>query len=69
MLARDIFDILWRQAAGVGGEIQLADAIDKQARMGVVRAVELVGRRFDFGSVRGYLDAILAVAERRDPGR
>jgi UTP--glucose-1-phosphate uridylyltransferase len=66
VLTPDIFDILRGQAAGAGGEIQLADAIDTQARGGTVRAVELVGRRFDCGSVRGYLEAILSVADRRE---
>lgn len=69
VLTPDIFDILRGQAAGSGGEIQLADAIDTQARAGAVGAVELEGRRFDCGSVRGYLDAILSVADRREGGR
>ena len=69
VLTPDIFDILRGQAAGAGGEIQLADAIDTQARAGAVRAVELEGRRFDCGSVRGYLDAILAVADRQERDR
>jgi UTP--glucose-1-phosphate uridylyltransferase len=69
VLTPDIFDILRGQAAGAGGEIQLADAIDTQARAGAVGAVELEGRRFDCGSVQGYLDAILSVADRREGGR
>jgi UTP--glucose-1-phosphate uridylyltransferase len=69
VLTPDIFDVLRGQSAGAGGEIQLADAINVQARAGAVRAVELVGRRFDCGSVRGYLDAILAVTDRRESGR
>lgn len=69
VLTPDIFDILRGQAAGAGDEIQLADAIDTQARAGAVRAVELGGRRFDCGSVQGYLDAILAVADRREDRR
>ena len=69
VLTPDIFDILRYQAAGAGGEIQLADAIDTQARAGAVGAVELGGRRFDCGSVQGYLDAIMSVADRREGGR
>jgi UTP--glucose-1-phosphate uridylyltransferase len=69
VLTPDIFDVLRGQAAGAGGEIQLADAVDTQARAGAVRAVELVGRRFDCGSVRGYLDAILAVTARQEGGQ
>lgn len=62
VLTPDIFDILRHQAAGAGGEIQLADAIDTQARNGKVSAVMLQGRRFDCGSVKGYLSAIMHVA-------
>ena len=50
---------------GNGDEIQLADAIDKQAKKGLVEYVVLEGQRFDCGSVEGYLDAIKFVAERR----
>lgn len=62
ILTPDIFDILRTQPAGAGGEIQLADAINKQASKGAVEAVKLHGRRFDCGSVQGYLDAIMSVA-------
>ena len=65
VLTPDIFDILRNQPAGAGGEIQLADAINVQAARGDVEAVTLNGRRFDCGSVEGYLDAIMYVADRR----
>ena len=65
VLTPDIFDILRNQHAGAGGEIQLADAINVQAARGDVEAVTLNGRRFDCGSVEGYLDAIMHVADRR----
>ena len=50
---------------GNGGEIQLADAIDKLAKKGMVESVVLRGQRFDCGSVDGYLDAIKSVSEKR----
>ena len=65
VLTPDIYDILRNQPAGAGGEIQLADAINVQAARGDVEAVTLNGRRFDCGSVEGYLDAIMHVADRR----
>ena len=65
VLTPDIFDILRNQPAGSGGEIQLADAINTQAAKDAVEAVTLNGRRFDCGSVQGYLDAIMHVADRR----
>ena len=66
VLTPDIFEILRNQQAGAGGEIQLADAINRQAANNAVEAVTLKGRRFDCGSVEGYLDAIMHVAERRN---
>mgnify|MGYP005987126553 FL=1 len=68
VLTPDIFDILRNQPAGSGGEIQLADAINTQAQRGDVEAVKLNGQRFDCGSVDGYLDAIMHVAEQRRCG-
>ena len=65
VLTPDIFDILRKQPAGAGGEIQLADAINTQAAKNAVEAVMLIGCRFDCGSVQGYLDAIMHVANYR----
>jgi len=62
VLTPDIFDTLRNQQPGAGGEIQLADAINTQASNNAVEAVKLKGRRFDCGSVKGYLDAIMHVA-------
>ena len=64
VLTPDIFDILRGQAPGAGGEIQLADAIYTQAAAGQVEAVTLSGQRFDCGSVKGFLQAIMHVAQR-----
>ena len=64
ILTPDIFDILRRQTVGVGGEIQLADAISAQAAKGVVEDILLQGQRFDCGSLEGYLDAVFAVSGR-----
>ena len=66
VLTPDIFDIIRNQPVGTGGEIQLADAINVQAANNTVEAVMLNGRRFDCGSVQGYLDAIIHVASHRD---
>ena len=65
VLTPDIFAILRNQRAGAGGEIQLADAINAQATKNAVEAVKLNGRRFDCGSVKGYLGAIMHVADHR----
>ena len=65
LLTPDIFSILRKQTSGADGEIQLADAINTQAVSNRVEAVSLKGRRFDCGSVKGYLEAIMYVASLR----
>ena len=59
----DIFNILRALPAGAGGEIQLADAINTQARNNAVESVMLDGDRFDCGSVQGYLEAVMHIAD------
>ena len=61
-LTPDIFDILRNQSVGVGGEIQLADSINVQAANNMVETVLLNGKRFDCGSMQGYIEAIKNVA-------
>lgn len=63
VLTGDIFDVLESLPKGAGGEIQLADAINIQARANGVESVVLADTRFDCGSVAGYTDAILYVRE------
>jgi UTP--glucose-1-phosphate uridylyltransferase len=71
VLSPRVMEILGRTGPGVGGEIQLADAINELAGMDgeKVEYCPLTSRRFDCGQVRGYLDAILSVAERRSSPR
>lgn len=57
VLTPDIFDILRDISVGFGGEIQLADAINIQAKRGAVNTVILKGQRFDCGSVNGFVEA------------
>ena len=59
VLTPDIFDTLRGLSAGSGGEIQLADAIGIMAQKGNVEIVKLNGRRFDCGSVVGFIQATL----------
>ena len=66
ILTPNIFDILRTQKVGVGGEIQLSDAINTQAKSGNVEWVLLDGKRFDCGDARGYLNAILHAAEEKN---
>ncbi|OGT73811.1 MAG: UTP--glucose-1-phosphate uridylyltransferase [Gammaproteobacteria bacterium RIFCSPLOWO2_02_FULL_57_10] len=57
ILTPDIFDILRETPPGRGGEIQITDALMTQARMGNVLAYKFKGRRFDCGSIEGFMDA------------
>ncbi len=57
ILTSDIFDILRETEAGTGGEIQITDAINKQAKEGKVLAYKFRGRRFDCGQVDGFVEA------------
>lgn len=57
VLTADIFDTLRGLGAGAGGEIQLADAINIHAQQGFVEIVHLNGKRFDCGSVSGFMAA------------
>lgn len=57
VLTPDIFDILRDTPPGKNGEIQITDALAKQASMGKVVALKFRGRRFDCGSVDGFVEA------------
>lgn len=57
ILTPDIFDILRETKPGAGGEIQLTDALKTQAQNGMVLAYRFKGKRFDCGSVDGYVEA------------
>ncbi|WP_205340247.1 UTP--glucose-1-phosphate uridylyltransferase GalU [Denitrificimonas caeni] len=57
ILTPDIFDIIAQTEPGKGGEIQITDALMKQAQQGCVIAYKFKGQRFDCGSVEGYIDA------------
>ena len=57
ILTPDIFDILKKLKPGKNGEIQITDAILSQAKKGKVIAYKIKGKRFDCGSVKGYLEA------------
>lgn len=57
ILTPDIFDLLRNTKPGKGGEIQLTDAIMEQAKEGMVIGYKFKGRRFDCGSVEGFMKA------------
>ena len=57
ILTPDIFDILRETKPGKGGEIQITDALLEQAKQGKVIAYKFEGKRFDCGSIDGFVEA------------
>jgi len=57
LLTPDIFDILRRTKPGRGGELQITDALQIQARENMVLAYQFKGSRFDCGSMHGFVEA------------
>ena len=64
ILTPDIFKILRNIKASNGDEIQITDALMTQAKQGKVVAYKFKGKRFDCGSVDGYLEAIIHFAKK-----
>ena len=57
ILTPDIFDILRNTPPGKNGEVQITDALLTQAKKGCVMAYKFKGRRYDCGSIEGFIDA------------
>lgn len=57
LLTPEIFDILEDQEPGLGGEVQLTDAIDTLNKTQRVFAHEFIGKRYDVGNKLGMLEA------------
>jgi len=57
ILTPDIFDILRNTPPGKNGEVQITDALQAQAKNGKVIAYRFHGKRFDCGSVAGFVEA------------
>lgn len=66
ILQPSIFDRLDEVRPGAGGEIQLTDAIAADIGTAPVTGYRFEGRRFDCGSVQGYVQATAAFALERD---
>ena len=60
ILQPQIFELLGKQAAGAGGEIQLTDAMVALARTQPFYGLQFEGRSFDCGSKIGFLTANVA---------
>jgi UTP--glucose-1-phosphate uridylyltransferase len=66
ILQPQIFELLEKQAAGAGGEIQLTDAMVALARSQPFYGLKFEGRSFDCGSKIGFLAANVAYGLQRN---
>ena len=57
ILTPDIFDIIRKTPPGRNNEVQITDALLTQAKQGRVLGYRFKGRRFDCGSVPGFIEA------------
>ena len=62
ILTPGIFDEIRNQPTGVGGEIQLTDAIARLMAREAVYAFQYEGKRYDCGSKEGFLEATVELA-------
>ena len=61
-----IFEILETTEPGVGGEIQITDALKQLAKEEDMYACEFEGRRYDVGTKMGFLEATIEFALDRE---
>jgi len=66
VLTPDVFGYLEQTGGGQGGEIWLADGVQKIAAKGNLYALEFQGRRYDAGNKLEYLQATVDLALARD---
>jgi UTP--glucose-1-phosphate uridylyltransferase len=62
ILTPGVFDEIRNQPTGVGGEIQLTDAIARLMAREAVYAFQYEGKRYDCGSKEGFLEATVELA-------
>ena len=59
ILTNEIFDVIKKIKPDHNGEIQITDALKVLAAQGKVIGLKFAGRRYDCGSVQGYIEANL----------
>lgn len=62
VLTPRIFDILENLPVGYGGEIQLTDGLHVLCEIERVMAYDFIGKRYDTGNLRGYLEVVVDFA-------
>lgn len=66
IITPDVFEVLSKTTPGIGGEIQLTDALKVMAGYENVYAYNFDGLRYDLGDKLGFLKATVEFALRRD---
>ena len=64
VLPSKVLELLEATTAGVGGEIQLTDALDELLKIEGLNALETDAEVYDCGNKQGFLSANLAVGMR-----
>ncbi len=57
ILTPDIFELIEQTKPGRNDEVQITDALMQQAQNGKVMAYKFKGKRFDCGSIDGFVEA------------
>ncbi len=57
IMTPDVFSFIKDIKPGINGEIQITDALSKMAKKGMVIAYKFKGKRFDCGSIDGFVEA------------
>jgi UTP--glucose-1-phosphate uridylyltransferase len=65
ILTPDIFEILKCIKPDSNGEIQITEALNEQAKLGRVIAYKFKGKRFDCGSINGFINATNFLASKK----
>ena len=66
IITPSIFEILENQQVGIGGEVQLTDALRTLARQEAIYAYNFEGKRYDVGDKLGFLQATIDFALKRE---
>jgi UTP--glucose-1-phosphate uridylyltransferase len=66
IITPSIFKILENQQIGIGGEIQLTDALRTLAQQEAIYAYNFEGKRYDVGDKLGFLQATIDFALKRE---
>ena len=64
VVSPSIWELLAKTPMGVGGEVQLTDALEELLKLEVVEAYRIIGGSHDCGSKLGYMQANIAYAMR-----